>query len=67
MKWAVAICLFLALGVGPVAAADPQPQRPPNFVLILCDNLGYGDIGCFGSKLHLWWAVLGLSRQYKEA
>ncbi len=24
----------------------------PNFVLIMCDNLGYGDIGPFGSKLH---------------
>lgn len=24
----------------------------PNFVIILCDNLGYGDVGCFGSKLH---------------
>jgi arylsulfatase A len=24
----------------------------PNFIIILCDNLGYGDIGCFGSQLH---------------
>jgi len=24
----------------------------PNFVIILCDNLGYGDIGCFGSTLN---------------
>jgi arylsulfatase A-like enzyme len=35
-----------------VAAAPPQPGRPPNFLLIVCDNLGYGDIGCYGSKLH---------------
>ena len=29
-----------------------EPSRPPNFVLIVCDNLGYGDIGCFGSQVH---------------
>ncbi|MFB0524339.1 MAG: sulfatase-like hydrolase/transferase, partial [Phycisphaerae bacterium] len=22
----------------------------PNFIIIFCDDLGYGDIGCFGSK-----------------
>lgn len=25
---------------------------PPNFVVIYCDNLGYGDVGCFGSTKH---------------
>ncbi len=24
----------------------------PNFIVFLCDNLGYGDIGCFGSTVH---------------
>lgn len=27
-------------------------EGKPNFIVILCDNLGYGDVGCFGSKLH---------------
>ncbi|MBD3183585.1 sulfatase-like hydrolase/transferase [Candidatus Poribacteria bacterium] len=27
-------------------------NRKPNFILILCDNLGFGDIGCFGSEVH---------------
>ena len=27
-------------------------ERPPNFIVILCDNLGYGDTEPFGSTLH---------------
>jgi len=27
-------------------------KRPPNFIIIFCDNLGYGDIEPFGSTLH---------------
>lgn len=27
-------------------------ERPPNIVLIVCDNLGYADVEPFGSKLH---------------
>jgi len=34
------------------SAVSAVNSSTPNFIIILCDNLGYGDIGCFGSKLH---------------
>ena len=29
-----------------------QAAKQPNFIIIFCDDLGYADIGPFGSKLH---------------
>jgi arylsulfatase A len=38
----------LGAGIGPTQAAA---EHPPNVVLIYCDDLGYGDLGCYGSKI----------------
>jgi N-acetylgalactosamine-6-sulfatase len=32
-----------------VFQANAQTDRPPNFVFIFADDLGYGDLGCYGS------------------
>jgi arylsulfatase A len=36
--------------VGCLSAPATAADRPPNFVLIFCDDLGYADIGPFGAK-----------------
>lgn len=36
----------------PFAQAADDIVRQPNFIVIFCDNLGYGDIEPFGSTIH---------------
>jgi arylsulfatase A-like enzyme len=46
------VCLVAGLPAQAVRAADTPAARPPNLVVIFCDNLGYGDIEPFGSTAH---------------
>jgi arylsulfatase A len=43
--WIVAAAVLIFL-IGP--QWNQAAERPPNFVVIFCDDLGWGDLGCFG-------------------
>ncbi len=47
VRWIVA---SLLLAVSPLASAEPAGADRPNIVLILCDDLGYADVGFNGAK-----------------
>ena len=33
-----------------ILLSAPLYARAPNYIVIFCDDLGYGDLGCYGSK-----------------
>ena len=46
----IALAAMLALLPSAIGAAANPPQRP-NILLIVADDMGYSDLGCFGSEV----------------
>ena len=43
------LCLVLS---APAFAANEDGQRKPNLIIIMADDLGYGDLSCYGNKAY---------------
>ncbi len=42
---------FLGAGVAAALPAAPSPRPKPNFLVILADDMGYSDAGCYGGEI----------------
>jgi arylsulfatase A-like enzyme len=51
MKQKILILVLLALGLAPVIGASAAAASRPNILLIAVDDMGYSDIGPFGSEI----------------
>lgn len=43
-------CKILLCGCSAMAALAANAQKQPNIIYIMCDDMGYGDLACYGQK-----------------
>ena len=52
MRWLALWLLACGVTIAPVCAESPvgPTAKSPNIILIFADDLGFGDLGCYGQK-----------------
>ena len=51
MKTIIALWVILGVGCVPQSAVAAGRSKPPNVLLILADDLGFSDLGCYGGEI----------------
>lgn len=60
------VCFAILFSAGFKMEAQPRNDALPNIILILCDNLGYGDTGPFGSQTNKTPGLLKMAREGRK-
>ena len=50
-SWMLSLFFVFVWGLPPVVAGQPPVRRPPNLLLIVADDLGFSDLGCYGGEI----------------
>lgn len=41
----------IMIGSATISICGQKPDNKPNIILIMCDDMGFSDLGCYGSEI----------------